>query len=128
MNSSFALARGLRQLFAGILGQKVLALGLVAGQGALDDRKGSIGGTDFFDLHLFAFEQLVILEKTTKNQQAMRRKIASLEVAAEFGVSGGYGNDFVVAGARIDHGHQADGAGLDEGERLYWLLAEHQHI
>src|SRR5580704_5616783 len=58
----------------------------------------------------------------------MRRKVARFNVAAEFGVAGGNGNDSIVACAGIDHGHEANGARFDEGERLHRLLAENEYI
>jgi hypothetical protein len=36
-------------------------------------------------------------------------------IAVELRVFGRDGNDLVVLLAGIDHGHQADGAGLDDG-------------
>jgi hypothetical protein len=76
----------------------VIALGLVAGEGALDDCQSGVRGPDFFDIDLFAFEQLVVLEEAAEYQQAVRREVARLDVAAEFRVAGGDCNDFVVAG------------------------------
>ncbi len=58
----------------------------------------------------------------------MRRKIARLEILAEFGIVGSDSNDFVVAAAGIDHGHNADGPSFDEGERLNGFLAKDEDI
>src|SRR4029077_19747374 len=97
MNSIFALA-GSCWLLVGIFGKKLVALGLVAGEGALDDCQRGGRGADFFDFDLFAFEQLVVLEEAAEYQQAVRWKVARLDVAAEFRIAGGYGDDFIVAG------------------------------
>jgi hypothetical protein len=51
----------------------VLAFGFVTGEGTLDNRERRVSWANFFDLHLFAFEQLVILKETAENQQAVRR-------------------------------------------------------
>ena len=101
---------------------------LVAGEGLFDDRDGGIGGADFLNLDLFTLELLVVLKKAFEDEQAMTGKIAGFEVFAEFGVVGGDGDDFVVGGAAVDHGHDADSAGLDESERLNGLLAEDEHV
>ena len=58
----------------------------------------------------------------------MRGEIAGFDVIAELGVARGDGDNFVVAGAGVDHGHDADGAGLDERERLNGLLAENEDV
>ena len=58
----------------------------------------------------------------------MLREVAGFYVIAEFGVVGGYGDDFVVAGTAVDHGHEADGAGFNQGQGLDGLLAEDQDI
>jgi hypothetical protein len=41
---------------------------------------------------------------------------------------GGYRNNLVVGCAGVDHGHDADGAGFDERQRLNGLLAEDQDV
>jgi len=102
--------------------------GLIARQGFFDDGERGVGGANFFDLHLFAFELLVILEEAAKDEKAMRREIASFDVIAEFGVACGNGDDFVIAGAGVDHGHDADSAGFDKCERLDRFLAENKNV
>jgi hypothetical protein len=44
------------------------------------------------------------------------------------GSSGGDGDDLVVLLAHVNQGHQADGAGVDDGQRHDRLLAQHQHV
>ena len=102
--------------------------GLITREGFFDDSERGVSGENLFDLHLFAFELLVILEEAAKDEKAMRGEIAGLDVIAEFGIARGDGDDFVVAGAGVDHGHDADGAGLDERERLNGFLAENEDV
>jgi len=109
-------------------GAEFVAEGGVAREGFFDDVHGGVGGADVFDLDLFAFELLVVLEETLQDEHAVRRKVASFDVLAKFGVVGGHGDDFVVAGAAVDHGHDADGAGFDEGKRLDGFLAEDEDV
>jgi hypothetical protein len=106
----------------------LVAEGGVAGEGFFDDVEGGVGGANVFYLDLFAFELLVVLEEAPKYEHAVRGKVAGFDVFAEFGVVGGYGDDFVVAGAGVDHGHYTDGAGFDEGERLDRFLAEDEDV
>jgi len=109
-------------------GAEFVAEGGVAGEGLFDDVEGGVGGADVFDLNLLAFELFVVREKTLEHEHAVRGKIAGFYVLAEFGVVGGDGDDFVVAGAGVDHGHDANGAGFDESERLDWFLAEDEDV
>ena len=109
-------------------GAEFVAEGGVAGKGFFDDVEGGVGRADVFNLDLFAFELLVVLEKTAKDEEAVRRKIARFDVIAELGVARGHGDDFVVAGAGVDHGHDPDGAGFDERERLDRLLAKNEDV
>jgi len=102
--------------------------GLIARKGLFDDGERGVGGANFFDLHLFAFELFVILEEAAKDEKAVGGEIAGLDVIAEFGVARGNGDDFVVAGAGVDHGHDADGAGFDKCEGLNGLLAENEDV
>jgi len=55
-------------------------------------------------------------------------KFVGLDVTVEFRIVRGHGDNFVVAGAGIDHGHQPDRASFDERERLHRLLAQDKHI
>jgi len=102
--------------------------GLIACKGLFDDGERGVGRANFFDLHLFAFELFVILEEAAKDEKAMGGEIAGLDVIAEFGVARGNGDDFVVAGTGVHHGHDADGASLDEGKGLDGLLAENEDV
>jgi len=45
---------------------------LVAGEGFFDDCERGVSRTNFLDLDLFAFELLVVLEKTAKDEKAVR--------------------------------------------------------
>jgi hypothetical protein len=101
---------------------------LVARKSFLDDDESGVGGLDVLHLNLLALELLVILEEAAQDEEAMIREVASLEILAEFGVVGGDGNDFIVAGAGIDHGHDADGPSLDESKRLDGFLAKDEDI
>jgi len=58
----------------------------------------------------------------------MRRHLCGLAVGVEFRILGGNSDDFVVGLATVDHGHQADSAGVDDGERHHGFLAEHENI
>jgi len=130
LNSIFTLFVGFAAVVGGddFAGEQFLAVLLVAGEGLFNDADGGVSGANFFDLDLLAFELLVVLEKAFKNQQSMPREIAGFEVFAEFGIVGGDGDDFVVGGAGVHHGHDADGAGFDEGERLNGFLAQNEDI
>src|SRR5581483_10871578 len=104
---------------AAVLFQKLGAMVLVALESPFDAGERSIGGTNLLDLHLLAFELLVVLEEALENEEPMRGKVAGFEIAAELGI---------VGGAGVDHGHEADGAGFDERERLHRFLAKDEHI
>jgi|SRR5258706_2346391 len=101
---------------------------LITGEGPFDNVECGVCGANFFDLDLFAFELLVILKKTPQDEEAMRWKIAGLDVIAELGIARSDGDNFVVAGAGVDHGHDADGAGFDEREWLNGFLAENKDV
>src|SRR5579862_2572755 len=123
-----ARCRRYRYLLGGDFAHQALALLLVASQGALDDSEGGVSGADVFDIDAFAFELFVIGEESLEHEQAVLGEIARLDVVAELGIVGSDGDDFVVAGAAVDHGHEANGAGLDERERLDSFLAEDEDI
>ena len=109
-------------------GDQVVAVLLVTRERLLDDGDGGVGGADFLDLDLLAFELLIVLKKAFKDEQAMTGKIAGFEIFAEFGVVGGDGDDFVIGGAAVDHGHNADSASFDEGEGLNRFLAKNENV
>jgi hypothetical protein len=81
-------------------------------------------------IHLdgLAFEQLVVLEKPSQHNQAVRRHFRGLVVGVKLGILGGDGNDFVVRLAGVDHRHQPDGSPMNDGERHHAFLAEHEDI
>lgn len=93
----------------------------------IDDESG-VSGLDVLHLNLLALELFVVLEEAAQDEQAMTREVARLKIVTEFGIVGGDGNDFIVAGAGIDHGHNADGARLDEGESLDRFLAKDEDV
>src|SRR6266567_9249046 len=66
-------------------------------------------------IHLdgLAFEQLVVLEKPSQHNQAVRRHFRGLVVGVKLGILGGDGNDFVVRLAGVDHRHQPDGSPMN---------------
>ena len=115
-------------LLDGGLGHQAFALLLVPGERAFDDGEGGVSGADVFDFDAFAFELFVVGEEALEDEQAVLRKIARFDVVAELGIVRRDGDDFVVAGAGIDHGHESDGAGLDERERLDRFLAENEDV
>jgi hypothetical protein len=80
------------------------------------------------DFDGLAFELFVVLKKAAQHEQAVRRHFRAFAVGIELGILGGDGDDFVVLFAGIDHGHQADGAGVDDGQRDDRFLAEHEHV
>jgi hypothetical protein len=83
---------------------------------------------DLIHLDGFAFELFVVLKKAAEHEQAVRRHLGGLAVGIELGIFGGNGDDFVILLAGVNHGHQPNGAGVNDGEWNYRLLAEHQHI
>src|ERR1700688_1474234 len=91
-----------------------------------DHVERGVGGKNLLDLHLLALQLLVVLEKTAHYQQAVAGKVAGLKIFAEFGIVGGDRDDLVVGSAGVDHGHDADGAGLDQSQRLHRLLAKNE--
>src|SRR5580698_10400004 len=115
-------------LLDGGFGHQAFALLLVPGERALDDGERGVSWADVFDFDALAFELFVVGEEALEDEQAMLRKIARFDVVAELGIVRRDGDDFVVAGAGIDHRHEADGASLDERERLDGLLAKNEDI
>ena len=105
-------------------GNQFIAELLAARKSFLNDDEGGVCGLDVFYLNLLALKLLVILDEAAQDEEAMVREVACLEILAEFGIVRGYGDDFVVPGAGIDHGHHADGACLDEAERLDRFLTK----
>src|SRR5258707_14511366 len=102
--------------------------GLITREGLFDDSERGVGGANLLYLDLFAFELFVILKKAPQDKEAMRGKIAGLDVIAELRIARGDGDNFVVARAGVEPGHDADGAGFNEGERLNGLLAKNEDV
>ena len=109
-----------------LLGSKAFAaLFTVAVQGVEDDGIRFCRGAN---LDGFAFQQFVILKKPAQHDEAMRWHLRSLTVAVEFGVFRCHRDDLVISLAGIDHGHQADGAGMNDGQGYDRFLAKHKNI
>src|SRR5580700_9690827 len=113
------------QLFLVVAGA---ALFVVASQGGFDHRVGDGGGKDFVHFDDFAFELLVVLEESAHHGELVGRQLAGFVVGVVFGIGGGDGDDFVIDGAGIDHGHQTDSAGVHDGERGDGNLTKHQNV
>ena len=100
----------------------------VAVEGVENDGVGLTGRPNLIHFHGFAFQLFVVLKKAAQHQQAVRRHFRSLAVGIELGIFGGNGNDLMILFAGINHGHQADGARVNDGQRNHRFLAQHQHI
>jgi len=100
----------------------------VAAEGVFDDGQRGRGRLNLIDLHHFSLELLVVLEEATQHQQAMARHVARLLVGIKLWIAGSHGDDFVVELTLVDHGHQPDRAGVDDGQRHDRCLAQHQHV
>src|SRR4030081_464711 len=92
------------------LGEQLFALLLVTRERPLDYCARRVRRPNVFDLHELAFELLVVLEKALQHQQPVRWQIARLYVSAKLRIVGGHRNDFVIARAGVDHGHQPNSA------------------
>src|SRR5580692_4840414 len=101
--------------------EALAALFAVAAQRIEDDGIGFGGGPYLIHLDGLAFELFVILKEAPQHEQAMRRHLRGLVVRVEFRIFGGDGNDLMVLLAGVDHRHQPNRAGMNDGERHYWL-------
>jgi carboxypeptidase family protein len=104
------------------------ALFAVAVQRVEDDGVGFRWRAYLIDLDGLAFELFVILKKAAEHEQAVRRHLRSLAVGVELGILGRDGDDFVILLAGVDHGHQADSAGVNDGQGDDRFLAQHEYI
>jgi hypothetical protein len=104
------------------------ALFAVAVKSVEDDGIGLGRGADLIDFDRFAFELFVILKEAAQHEQAVRGHFSGFAVGVEFGILGGDGDDFVVFLARVDHRHEADGAGVNDGQRHDGFLAEDENV
>src|ERR1700734_470254 len=104
------------------------ALFAVAVQRVENDGIGFARRAYLVDLDGFAFELFVVLKKTAQHEHAMRRHFRSFVGGVELRIFGGDGNDFMIWLAAVDHGHKADGARVNDGERHDWFLAEYEHV
>src|SRR6267154_6439898 len=105
-NSAFALVP--------ILSAKHLSFFFVLRESLFNDLDRGVRRQDVVYLDLLAFELFVVLKKAFQNEQSVRGQFVGFDVAVEFGVVGGHGDDLIVAGSGIDHRHQADGPRFDE--------------
>src|SRR5882762_5243475 len=119
-NSSFVLVP--------ILSAKHLSFFFVLRESLFNDLDRGVRRPDVVYLNLLTFKLFVVLEKALQNEQSVRRQFVGFDVAVEFGIVGGHGNDLIVAGSGIDHRHQADGPRFDERQRLNRLLAQNENI
>jgi len=71
-----------------VLGAQALPLFPVLSQCLFDNFDRRIRRPNVVHLDLFAFQLLVVLEKTFQNQQTVRRQLVSLHIAVEFGIVG----------------------------------------
>ncbi len=92
-------------------------------QGIVDDGIGLCRRLDLVHFDRFTFQLFVVLEETPQHERAVRRHLLSLAVSVEFRVLRGDRDDLVVLFSGINHGHQTDGAGVDQGQRNHRLLA-----
>src|SRR5271156_4161315 len=104
------------------------ALLAVAAQGIFNDGIGLGCGLNLVYLYRFAFQLLVVLKEAAQHEQAVGRHFGRFAISVELRILGGNGDDLVIFLASIDHGHEADGAGVDDGERGYGLLTEDEDI
>src|SRR5579864_8352051 len=99
-----ALTLGRPHAISGALrGNQFCPFLLIPSQRTLDDGNRRVGWPYVLHLDAFAFELLVILKKAFQDQQAMRRQVPSLHVAAELRIVGSHGDHLVVARTGIDH-------------------------
>jgi hypothetical protein len=73
-------------------------------------------------------EHLVVLEEPANLAQDVRRQLRLVGEVGERRIAHADGDDLVVDSLFVAHPHHADGAGLDDGQRIHRLLAEHQRI
>ncbi len=104
------------------------ALLVVTGQGGFDHGVGDLGREDFVHFDDFALELFVILKKSADHGEFVGRQLAGFVVGVVFGIGGGDGDDFVVDGTGINHGHQANRARVHDGKRSDRDLAEDQDV
>jgi hypothetical protein len=71
---------------------------------------------------------LVVKKKAAQHEQPVWRYFVTFLVAVEFRVTRRNRDDLVILLALINHRHQTDGAGVNDGQGDHSLLAQHQHI
>src|SRR5262249_45168470 len=84
----------------------------VARQRVREDRQGRRRRLDVIDLDRLAFQHLVILKEAAQHGQSMGRQFVGLAEAVVLRIVDGHGQDLVVLLAAVDHGYQADAAGV----------------
>jgi hypothetical protein len=100
----------------------------VAMECIFDDGIGEGGGLNLVDFDVLGLELFVVEKEAAQHHEAMGRHFGGLVIAVEFRVFEGDGNDLMVLFAAVDHCHEADGPGLDEGEGDDGFLAEDEDV
>ena len=89
---------------------------------------GFSGRADLIDLDGFSFELFVILKESAQHEEAVGRHGGGFAVGIELGILGRDRDDLVILFAGVDHGHQSDGASVDDGQRDDGFLTENKDI
>src|ERR1700732_2918512 len=100
----------------------------VAVQSVLDDGIRFGCCLDLVHLDRFSLQLFVVLKKAAQHDQPVRRHFRRFAVGVELRIFGGDGDDLVIFLPRVDHGHESDGARVDDSQRHDGFLAQHQHI
>src|SRR5258708_18070395 len=111
-----------------LFGEAATAVFAVALQGILNDGMSEIGGRQVVHLDGLAFQLLVILKEPPQHAQPVSRQLAGLFETVELGIVDGHGKNLVIALARVDHRHKANGPRLDERQRDDRFLAQDQYV
>src|SRR5579863_417582 len=111
-----------------LLDKSLAPLLAVTAQSVVDDRIRLARRTYLIHFHFFSFKLFVILEESSQHDQAVWWHLRGFAVGVEFRVFGSDSNDFMIFFAAVEHGHQADGSRVNDGQRNYAFLAENQNI
>jgi hypothetical protein len=83
---------------------------------------------DVLDHDRLVLEDLVVLKEALDLAGHVGGQLLVIGVVAEGRVADADGDDLVVDPLVVAHSHQADGARLDDGQRVDGILAEHQRV
>jgi len=108
--------------------EALAALFAIAMQRVKDDGIRLGGGLYLIDLDGLAFEQFVVLKKTAQHDHAVRGHLGGFVIRVELRIFGGDCDDLMIGLAGVDHRHEADGAGVNDGERDDSFLAEDEDV